>query len=75
MQDAEPTGQPSGWDKWKPHQSIATGNPVGGAVAILLVPFVLPLYPKGVDHDSITVAFSVLCTFLACYFIPDGDRK
>jgi hypothetical protein len=75
MQNPEPDNQPTGWDKWKPHQSVVGGNSVGAAVAVLLVPFILPLYPKGVDHDSITVAFSALCTFLACYLIPDGSRQ
>lgn len=56
---------------WVPNRSIAGGNSLGGAIAILLVPFVIRFYPAGVDHDSITIAFSALCTFIACYFIPD----
>jgi hypothetical protein len=65
MQNPEPP------TNWVPHQSIVGGNTLGGAVAILLIPFVIRFYPAGVDHDSITVAFSALCTFIACYFIPD----
>lgn len=56
---------------WLPTRSIVGGNSIGATLAILLVPFIIPLYPKGIDHDSITVAFSGLCTFIACYFIPD----
>lgn len=65
MQNPEPS------NSWIPNRSIVGGNTIGGVIAILVVPFILPLYPKGVDHDSITVAFGALCTFLACYFIPD----
>jgi hypothetical protein len=72
MQDPEPPKQPT---SWVPHQSIVGGNSIGGTVAILLVPFILPLYPKGVDHDTITLAFGALCTFIACYFIPDGKSR
>jgi hypothetical protein len=68
MQNPEPPKPPT---DWVPHQSIVGGNTIGGVVAVLVVPFILPLYPKGVDHDTITVALSALCTFIACYFIPD----
>lgn len=72
MQNPEPNTAPT---SWLPHQSIVGGNTLGGAIAILLIPFVIRFYPAGVDHDSITVAFSAVCTFAACYFIPDGNRK
>ena len=70
MQDPDP--QPSGWAKWKPHQSVVGGNTIGATIAVLVVPFLIPLYPAGIDHDSITVAFSAFCTFCCCYFIPDS---
>lgn len=72
MQNPEPN-QPA--RSWLPTQSIVGGNSIGGVIAVLLCPFILPLYPKGVDHDSITIAFGALCTFIACYFIPDGKPK
>lgn len=72
MQDPEPL-KPS--SSWLPSQSVVGGNSIGGFIAVLLLPFILPLYPKGVDHDSITVAFSAVCTFIFCYVIPDGNRK
>jgi hypothetical protein len=60
---------------WVPHRSVVGGNTLGGALAILLVPFVIRFYPASVDHDSITVAFSAVCTFVACYFIPDSPNR
>lgn len=78
MQDPDPPEQqpaPTGWAKWKPHQSVVGGNTVGGAVAVLILPFVLRFYPAGVDHDNITVALSALCTFVACYIIPDSSNR
>jgi hypothetical protein len=56
---------------WVPTRSIVGGNSIGAFIAVLVLPFILPLYPQGIDHDSITVAFSGICTFICCYFIPD----
>ena len=72
MQNPDP---PKPATNWVPHRSIATGNPIGGAIAVLILPFVIPLYPNGVSHDDITIAFTALCTFIATYFIPDNPNR
>jgi hypothetical protein len=72
MQDPEPSKPPT---SWVPSQSIVGGNSIGATIAILVVPFIIPLYPKGIDHDSITLAFGALCTFIASYLIPDGKPR
>jgi len=73
---ADPLNQiVSGWDKWRPHQSIVGGGSVGTLFAVLTLPFVLPLYPKGVDTNVITGAYTGLCVFIASYFIPDSQSR
>jgi hypothetical protein len=81
MQDPELPGQ-SGWQKWKPHQSVVVGSTagggVGGSLAIMALPFILPHYPADY-HDLVTVAFTTLCTafctFVASYLTPDKPRS
>lgn len=72
MQDPEPPKPPT---SWVPHQSVVAGSTIGGAVAVLVLPFIIRFYPSGIDHDSITASFTVLCTAIACYLIPDGNRS
>jgi hypothetical protein len=74
MQDPDPPA-PSGWAKWKPHQSVVAGSSIGATVAILVVPFILPLYPKGVDPGTISEALTGLCIFIATYLIPDSSNR
>ena len=67
MQDPEPD-KPS---NWVPHQSVVAGNTIGGFVAVLMVPFIIPFYPKGTDPVTLSVAFGAVCTFVFTYLIPD----
>jgi hypothetical protein len=71
MQDPQPPKS----SNWVPSQSIVGGNTIGATVAVLVVPFIIPFYPKGVDPITISLAFGALCTFIASYLIPDGKPR
>lgn len=69
MQNPEPP------TNWVPHRSIYGGAAVGGFVATLVIPFVIPFYPKSVDASQITIAITGLCCFIAGYLIPDTTNR
>lgn len=71
MQDPEP---PKSFRNWVPSQSIVAGVGVGQAVAQIVFAICtqgLHWAVDGLTHDAIIS----LCTFAACYFIPDGKSR
>lgn len=71
MQNPEPN-QPA--RTWTPSQSIVGGVAVGAAVAQII----FAICTQGLHwaiSDATHDAIISLCTFAACYFIPDGGRK
>lgn len=72
MQDPEPSPPTT----WVPHRKVVigalSGSSFGGSVAVLTLPFILPHYPAGIDHDSLTVAWTDVCVtliaFIGAYF-------